>query len=462
MDLSANPHLTDAYIEGFGLSHGASVRLTRPTSPEGVAASFEIARQQGRPVVLRGGGRSYGDQSVRGEALALDVSRMRSVLGWDPVIGVLDIEAGATLEDVWRFVLEDGWFLPVTPGTSKATLAGALASNVHGKNNLQAGTLGEWVERIEVVLPNGSVETVGKDDPRFWAFVGGMGLLGAIIRVRLLLKKIWSGEVDTVVRQVPDWAGQFAAFEEFEGADYAVSWIDGFDRGRGTFTAGWHVPVDEPSTLRPEAQGIAPNLGPFAKSEAWQALRLLTNRSDMRLLSALRYRASGFPFPQKSKRQTLAQFHYPLDAIPGWQRAYLPGGLVQFQASVPVHAAREVFEAQLSLCHEARLEPYLAVMKRHRPDLAWLPYLVDGYSLALDMHNWPGNEDRMRRLYGEMAELVIAAGGRFYFTKDALLASDQALRSLPREGLDRFRALKAKIDPERLLTSGQNERLRLV
>ncbi|CAN5522587.1 FAD-binding oxidoreductase [soil metagenome] len=461
MDLSAHPHLTDAYIEGFGLLNGASVQLARPTTAEGVARAFDLARSEGRRVVLRGGGRAYGDQSVLGEALAVDVSRLRSIYDWDPTEGLLNIGAGATLEEVWRYVLEDGWFLPVTPGTAKATLAGCLASNVHGKNNVQAGTLGEWVEEIEVVLPNGSVETVDKDDPRFWAFVGGMGLLGAIVRVRFRLKKIRSGEVDTVVRQVPDWSAHFAAFEEFAGADYAVSWVDGFGQGRGTFIAGWHVPVDESSTLRPEAQGIAPAFGPFAKSEAWRALRLLTNRSDMRFLSALRYRASGFPFPQRSKRQTLAAFHYPLDAVPGWQRAYLPGGLVQFQAAVPTHAAREVFEAQLTLCHAARVEPYLVVMKRHRLDPAWLPYLVDGYSLAMDLHNWPGSEAKMRWLYGQMAELVIQAGGRFYLTKDALLTSDQALRSLPSEGLGRFRTLKRELDPDHLLTSGQNERLRL-
>ncbi|RYG44585.1 FAD-binding oxidoreductase [bacterium] len=213
--------------------------------------------------------------------------------------------------------------------------------------------------------------------------------------------------------------------------------------------------------MRPEAQGIAPAVGPFAKSEAWRTLRHLTNRSDMRLLSALKYRAGGFPFPQKSKRQTLAAFHYPLDYVPGWQQAYLPGGLIQFQAAVPKEEARETFQRQLEHCKKARLEPYLVVMKRHRPDPAFLPYLVDGYSLALDMHRIGEREEDLRRLYGEMAELVIEAGGRFHLTKDALLTPDQLSRSLPKPGLAQFRELKASVDPEGLITSAQNERLRI-
>ncbi|RYG33836.1 FAD-binding oxidoreductase [bacterium] len=461
MDFPAHPNLTDAYLEGFGLTNGASVRLARPTSPEGVAKAFGLARKDNRRVVLRGGGRSYGDQSLLGEALAIDVSRMKSVFNWDTAEGLLDIQAGATLEDVWRFVLEDGWFLPVTPGTSRATLAGALASNVHGKNNLLAGTLGEWVEEIEVVLPDGSLRTVSKDDSRFWGFVGGLGLLGAIVRVKLRLKRVVSGEVDTVVRQVPDWDAQFAAFEEFAKADYTVSWVDGFSSGRGIFTAGWHVPVAEASTLRAEAQGISPAIGLFSKSEAWRVLQHLTSRSDMRVLSALRYRMGGFPTVQKSKRQTLAAFHYPLDYVPDWQRSYLPGGLVQFQAAVPRDEARRVFQKQLELCQKARMEPYLVVMKRHRPDCAMLPYLVDGYSLALDLHRILSREEDLRRLYAEMAEVAIAAGGRVYLTKDALLTPDQFSRCTPKGGLTRFRELKKEIDPDGLLTSAQNERLRI-
>ena len=50
-----------------------------------------------------------------------------------------------------------------------------------------------------------------------------------------------------------------------------------------------------------------------------------------------------------------------------------------------------------------------------------------------------------------MTEVVIGAGGRFYFAKDLVLARGDADRFFPPENLARFRALKRELDPENRL-----------
>jgi hypothetical protein len=48
-----------------------------------------------------------------------------------------------------------------------------------------------------------------------------------------------------------------------------------------------------------------------------------------------------------------------------------------------------------------------------------------------------------------MAEVVLNAGGRFYFAKDGLLSAEQAKRSLGEAAIARFTALRDDWDPKR-------------
>ncbi|NIL97494.1 MAG: FAD-binding protein, partial [Planctomycetales bacterium] len=69
---------------------------------------------------------------------------------------------------------------PVVPGTMFPTIAGCLATNVHGKNNHQAGTIGEQVLSFNALLPTGEELTCTPKHNKdlFYGLIGGLGLLG--------------------------------------------------------------------------------------------------------------------------------------------------------------------------------------------------------------------------------------------------------------------------------------------
>jgi decaprenylphospho-beta-D-ribofuranose 2-oxidase len=145
--------------------------------------------------VLRGAGRSYGDASTGSECLVLDNARMNRILSWDPATGIIEAECGATIEDLWRLVLEDGWWPPVVSGTMYPTLGGALAMNIHGKNNFCAGTLGEHVLEMEVLTAAGEVRRLSPADPLFANIISSAGLLAMITKVKLQMKRVRSGDL---------------------------------------------------------------------------------------------------------------------------------------------------------------------------------------------------------------------------------------------------------------------------
>lgn len=462
-----------AAFSGFGGTASAAGYAYRPDSGEDIAEAIEMASRTGRQVVSRGAGRSYGDAGILPEAIVLDMTGMRTILSYDPSTGVIDAQAGVTIEDLWRLGLPDGWWPPVVSGTMFPTLGGALAMNIHGKNAFNAGTLGEHVLELEFMDGFGRSRIVGPADPQFANLISSAGLLGAIVRVRLQMRRISSGDLDVIPVSCRDWDEQFAAFESHAAdADYMVAWIDAFGAGKHSGRGQFHAAKyrhDEAETLRLAHQDLpAKIMGVVPKSSVWRILRTLNNRDDMRTLNWLKYASGRIPGAAKPYSQSLVAFSFLLDYVPGWQRAYGLGGFIQFQSFVPKESAKAVFAEQMRMQQALRQESFLAVMKKHRPDRLgfvadpWLfPHALDGYSLALDFKvtdaRWPILEVLCQR----MSELVLAAGGRFYFAKDSTLRPIDVQRCWGQQRLDRYRAAKAELDPDGIFSSSLARRVGL-
>ncbi len=459
------------WVEGWGMAVGAAGYVFRPTTVEGIRSVLELARERGVPVVLRGAGRSYGDAALLPEAIVLDLSRCRRILAWDPETGVIDVEPGVTVEDLWRFTIGDGWWPPVVTGTMEPTLGGALAMNAHGKNAWKRGTVGDHCLELDLLLPSGRIETIGPDreSDLFHAVIGGFGQLGVVTRARFAMQRVASGCVEVEAVAAPDLEGMIRRMEDARDRwEYVVGWIDAFPGGRrlgrGLIHFARHLgPGEDPApaqTLRADRQDLPDTImGVVPKSILWRLLRPLTNRPGMRFINAVKYRLGATVGADARYEQSLAEFSFLLDFVPGWKKVYLPGGLIQHQSFVPVDRAHDVFAAQLEACRRAGLPSFLAVFKRHRPDPFLLTHGLDGYSLALDFPVTVGNRTRLWRLVRTLGELTVEAGGRFYPAKDAALPGELYRASFTGGELERFAGLKSRLDPDRLLRSALADRL---
>ncbi|MCX7798860.1 MAG: FAD-binding oxidoreductase [Fimbriimonadales bacterium] len=453
-------------LSGFGMTTAADAWQVLPSSDEDVRQALRLAKAEGRRIVLRGAGRSYGDAAIRPEAVAVSFERMRRILSWDAERGILAVEAGGTVGDLWRFALPDGWWPPVVSGTMFPTVGGAIAMNIHGKNAFREGTLGEHLAWIDVMDSEGQVHRVRPEDPAFRAIVGGAGLVGIILRAAIRMKRVPSGDLRVLAVAARNWREQFEVFSRHENeADYLVSWVDCFARGssagRGLIHAAWYSEGGR-STLSLEHQELPDTiLGLVPKSVVWRFLKALNRRSAMRALNGAKYRLGTWIGNGKMEHQSLVAFSFLLDYVPNWRWAYLPGGFIQYQSFVPKEAAPRVFESQVALQQRLGLEAFLGVLKRHRPDGFLLSHGVDGYSLALDFKVTPRNRERVWSMAHQMNELVLEAGGQFYLAKDSTLRPQDLRRWLgPR--LQEWREWKRLFDPSGLLTSSLAERTGLI
>ncbi|HRF61097.1 MAG TPA: FAD-binding oxidoreductase [Fimbriimonadaceae bacterium] len=313
-----------------------------------------------------------------------------------------------------------------------------------------------------------SFEVPGEhESAQFRMMIGSAGLLGVIVRVVLRMKRVQSGDLRVLPIAVSNWNEMFQSLQDLaDRSDYLVGWVDAFAKGpkagRGLIHAAWyeHESGERPASLVPEHQAI-PSTVMFGMPRVtlWRWARRLTNRLGMRVVNAIKARMSRVG-SGKPHSQSLVAFSFLLDSMPDWRLAYGRGGFLQYQCFVPREQAQATFVKLIAMQQEARLESFLAVVKRHRPDPYPLSWALDGYSLALDFKVTDKNRQELAQLCHRMNDIVLEAGGRFYFAKDSTMRPRDASAYLG-DVLARFRDAKLEWDPDHRLTSALAQRLHL-
>jgi FAD/FMN-containing dehydrogenase len=350
----------------------------------------------------------------------------------------------------------------------KTTLGGCLSANIHGKNNFQAGPIGEHVIEFTAMLPTGALVTGSpkKNGDLFYSMISGLGMLGVFTSVTLKMKRIHSGLIAVDAWPVPNLRGQLSSLRE--GAphyDYIVGWLDTFARGkslgRGQIHAARNLKEGEDpnaqETLKLSYQHLPDRLfGMMPKSLLHYLMSPFVNNIGWRMVNFFKYVTA---LRKHSFRQSHAEFHFLLDYVPGWERSFGRGGLIQYQSFIPEEAAEDAWREIIELSHKNGLPSYLGVTKRHRPDKFLLTHAVDGFSLAMDFKVSDKNRTGLSAMLQEFDRFVLNAGGRFYFAKNSETNAETTRAFLGDDVVTRFRKLKKRCDPNGLLESDLYRRI---
>src|SRR5690349_1149781 len=134
-----------------------------PRSREDAAAAIAIAREEGVPVLPRGGGTSQCGQTVA-RALVIDCSKhLDRVIAVDVEGRRARVEPGVVLDRLNRLLRKDRLFFPVDPSTaSRATIGGMTANNSCGSRSLRYGNMVHNVRGVDALLADGTKAWFGE------------------------------------------------------------------------------------------------------------------------------------------------------------------------------------------------------------------------------------------------------------------------------------------------------------
>jgi FAD/FMN-containing dehydrogenase len=399
-------------------------------------------------IIANGLLRSYGDSALLHSSFSS--LKLNKFIEFDEINGILSCQSGVSLGEILKIIVPKGWFLPVTPGTKYITVGGAVASDVHGKNHHKDGTFGNFVSKIKLILPSSEIITCSKtENPDiFFATIGGMGLTGIILEITFKLKKILSPQIIQKSIKANSLESLFEYFEQYLNYSYSVSWLDtvskGRNIGRGMLFLGEHSQNSVSSSKITKEPILSvpfyfPNftLNPFTL-KAFNKLYFYKELNN-----------------EKEFEIHYDNFFYPLDRINNWNKIYGKRGFAQYQFVIPKFNALNIIKRILKIMQDYGQYSFLTVLKQFgKENDFFLSFPMEGFTLAMDFSI---NKKSLEMF--KLFDIIIAEnGGRLYLTKDSRMDKSFFKNSYDHK-LNKFLAVKEKIDPENKFKSLQSIRL---
>jgi FAD/FMN-containing dehydrogenase len=410
----------------------------------------------GMEVIPRGLGRSYSDQAINsGRAVAV-CTKLDKMLSFDPGSGILECEAGVSLDDIIKTFVPQGWFPLICPGTKFVTIGGAIANDIHGKAHHVDGSFVNCVHSFSTLLANGTVVHASRTEnpDLFWASFGGLGLLGIILSARIQLLKIETTYFKQKSMAIKNLDHLLHSLEEYEnGYNYSLAWIDplarGNDLGSGVLTVGNGASLNDlppkfrskPLVLHPDKKLTVPFYLPNV------ALNDATSRVLNKVMAYLLKNPGEIVHYEK--------YFFPLDMINDWNKGYGKRGFIQYQFVIPKDKGRTDLKSILERITSSGCTPFLNVFKTLGKAQGILSFPFEGYTLAID---FPVSE-KLKGFIPVLDKLVLDAGGRIYLGKDAFLDKETFYKMYPQ--VTEWLKIKKKYDPEDRFTSDISRRIGL-
>lgn len=419
-----------------------------------------------RGVIARGMGRSYGDPAMNGGGLVIDMQALNKIHNIDPDTAVVDVDAGVTLDQLMKAALPYGLWVPVLPGTRQVTIGGAIGPDIHGKNHHSAGSFGNHVKSMELLVADGRVlhlEPEGTpDDPNgelFWATVGGMGLTGIVLRAQINMTRTETAYfiADGDMTHTLDETIEFHSDGSEHNYTYSSAWFDAISPapklGRAAISRGSLATLDQLKELSPK---LAKNPLKFNAPQLMTVPDIFPNftmnKLSMVAIGELWWLKSG---EYRNQVQNLTQFYQPLDLIGEWNRGYGSKGFLQYQFVVPTEAVepfKQIIRDIQKSGHYSALNVFKLFGEGNRAPLS---YPMPGWNVCVDFPIKPG----LGKFLDDLDRRVMEFGGRLYLAKESRTSAENFHKMYP--GLPGWLETRRNIDPTGVFASDMSRRLEL-
>ncbi|MDF2829955.1 MAG: linked oxidase domain protein, partial [Mycobacterium sp.] len=445
-------------LTGWARTAPTVARVLSTPDPEVIVKA--VTEADGRGVIARGLGRSYGDNAQNGGGVVVDMTALHQIHSMNRDSHLVDVDAGVNLDQLMRAALPLGLWVPVLPGTRQVTVGGAIACDIHGKNHHSSGSFGNHVRAMDLLTADGNVHHLtpdGDEAQLFWATVGGNGLTGIILRATIAMTPTETAYfiADGDVTASLDETIAFHSDGTESNYTYSSAWFDAMSAppklGRAVISRGSLATIDQlPAKLRKDPLRFdAPQF--FTAPDVFP--NGLANKLTFGPMTEVWYRMGK---TYRGKTQNLTQFYHPLDMVGEWNRAYGSDGFTQYQFVVPVEAVDEFKRLLVDIQRSGHVS-FLNVFKLFGPgNQAPLSFPIPGWNVCVDFPIRPG----LGELLNGLDRRVLEFGGRLYTAKDARTTADMFHAMYPR--IDEWIAVRRKVDPDGVFASDMARRLELL
>jgi len=433
--------------------------IVRPESIGAVQSVVRAARRDGRALSVAGGRHAMGGQQFATNATLIDMNGLTGVVEFDRTRGEIEVEAGIQWPELYQYLLASQvndprpWaFIQKQTGADNLSIGGALAANVHGRGLSLPPFVGD-VAAFTIVGPDGVVRRCSRTENSnlFRAAIGGYGLFGAIVSIRLRLTPRHKVQRTVEVIDVDDlpamFARRIAAGYQYGDFQFATQLDPDALLRTGVFSC--YRPVNEATPMPSSRARLTP--------ENWRELILLAHVDRARAFEAYSsyYLTTSGQYYWSDEHQMstyIPDYHEALGPRLGEyahgtemiSEIYVPrDALVRFLADV----RSDFLEHQTDLI-------YGTIRLIERDNETMLRWAKQPYAcIIFNIHVMPdrGGIDKAKQAFRRLIDRGLRYDGSYYLTYHRWAERRQVVAAYP--GFADFLRLKRQLDPSEVFQS---------
>lgn len=160
---SDSESLIDYLTDASNMQGGYATSVFVPENAEEVSQVMRDANASGTPVTVSGARTGTVGGAVPFGGWVVSLEKLNGV-EIDRNSRTVTVGAGVILADLQKAVDAEGLFYPPDPTEWSCQIGGTVATNASGARSFKYGATRNFVERLEVVLPNGEVADIKRGD----------------------------------------------------------------------------------------------------------------------------------------------------------------------------------------------------------------------------------------------------------------------------------------------------------
>ncbi len=414
--------------------------MVAPRDRDELAEVVATAAADGRRVRPIGTGHSFTGVGVPVD-VQLRLDHLAGVLAVDHHTCRVTVEAGIPLHRLNRALFDLGLSLTNLGDIEEQTIAGAISTGTHG-SGLRFGGLATQVVGLELVLPDGSTLVASETENADVLSLArvGLGALGVIVSVTLQAEPAFAVHAREGHAELDDVLARFE--DDIESTDH----VD----------LHWFPHTSKVLTKHNERRPLADGLAPLSRVGAWWDDEFLANGVYPGLVGVGRRVPRLVPPIARFVGRVLGEREFRDVSY----RVFASRRAVRFEEmeyAVPREDGLDVVRELVDRVTHSdwRIAVPVEIRTAAADDVA-LSTAYGRDSVYVAVHTAPGSPDR-EAYFATLEQIAGQVGGRPHWGKLHHLDADVLRERYPR--FEEFRALRDRLDPDRVLTNPYLDRV---
>ena len=400
---------------------------------------FLYAKKSNKKILCVGNAKSWFDTISNKNGIIINLKNFKKILSLKEK-NILIVSSNIKLNEIYNFLISKNLSLFNFPGYSNITIGGSISNNVHGKDSFKFGTFGEKIISMKVLLPNGEIKicTVKKNKDLFNSIIGGLGLIGIILEVQIILKKVNKKVITNSFKcknckEIVD-----TIYNGNNKYDYIYSWID-TQRERGIIYKSRYyngkINTTEKITFKFKDEIIKIILSFFMKKNLMSVINFFFYLINKKYDSKIEKIQSIINLSQSN-----------LIDLP---ELISPNSFVEIQFIIP-QKKKFILKKFFEVLKQENLNALITGIKLHKKSLGYLSFADNGLSISINLICNFDDKEKIIKLR-KINNFLVKNNLKIYLCKDFFINHNHIKKIYPK--FNKFLKIKKKYDKFNILYS---------